>query len=255
MTLKEKLEIIDRWLIARRRIIAGADHMRIIDNGKYELMEPIGDVKGPREIFNIRLEGLSDDDLRNAVNEIKGHGLHAEWPNICSDKVCMAIHGKIPYHTFAENVAGIMTRQDMPDYPEAPAGITIKHVSTKDEFATWCGFFKDDPHGWIFYANGHMHFVEGGKLVCFIAYGEDNPAAAAAIIDDEGAGALEYFKMTPEYRQKEIALAICRHSIRHAFKNGMRFVVGYRYYDWELDSQDGYSLYDELKFPDLYREK
>jgi len=252
MTLTERLEIIDRWLIARRRIIANADHMRIIDNGRYERIEPIGNIKGPQEIFNIRLEGLSNDDLHNTIKEIKDFGLHAEWPNICSDEVCIAIHGKTPYCTFAANNAGIMMPSDMPNYLENPSNVLVKRVGSKADFAIWCGFHKDYEHDWNFYPDGHWHLIEEGKLICFIAYIDNAPVAVSAIINDEGAGALEYFKMSPTYRRKEIALAICSHSIKYAFENKMKFVVGYRYYDWELDLEDGDSLYDELKFPKLY---
>jgi len=255
MTQKEKLEAIDSWLITRRRIIAGADHMRIVDNGKYERMEPIGDVKGPQEIFNIRLENLPDDELYSTIEEIKSCGLHAEWPNICSDRVCLAVHGKTPYYTFDGKEAGIMLREDMPNYPKNSIDITIKRVVTQDEFAVWCDFHKDDPndpHKWIFYADGHMHFVKEGKLVCFVAYVDGKPAAVSALINDKGAGALEYFKTSPEYRKKEILLPFYKHAIKYAFENGMRFVIGYRYMDWDVDTSNGYSLYDELGFPNLY---
>jgi len=251
MTLNEKLRIIDRWLICRRRIIAGADHMRIVDNGKYERMEPIGDVKGPQEIFNIRLEDLLDDKLHSTIEEIKSYGLHAEWPNICSDKVCLAIHGKTPYYTFQGNEAGIMLRRDLPNYPEIPTDIDIKRVVTQDEFAVWCDFHSDDPndpHKWIFYADRHMHLAEEGKLICFVAYVDGKPVAVSALINDEGAGVLEYFKVLPEYSKKEVLLPFYQHTIKYAFENGMRFVIGYRYMDWDVDTSNGYSLYDELGF-------
>jgi len=255
VTLSEKLGIIDRWLICRRRIIAGADHMRIVDNGKYELMEPIGDVKGPREIFNIRLENLSGADLHSTIEEIRSYSVHAEWPNICSDRVCLAVHGKVPYYTFKGNEVGIMLRGNMLNYSESPADVTIKRVVTKNEFAEWCDFHKDDPddpHKWIFYADGHVHFVEEGKLVCFVAYVDGKPAAVSALINDDGAGALEYFKASLEHRRKEILLPLYLHTIKHAFENGMRFVIGYRYMDWDVDTSNGYSLYNELGFPNLY---
>ncbi|MCL2240366.1 MAG: hypothetical protein FWC07_10485 [Defluviitaleaceae bacterium] len=71
-------------------------------------------------------------------------------------------------------------------------------------------------------------------------------------INDEGAGALEYFKTSPEYCKKGILLPFYQHAIKYAFENGMRFVIGYRYMDWDIDTSNGYSLYDELGFPRLY---
>ncbi|MDR0474075.1 MAG: hypothetical protein LBH43_10445, partial [Treponema sp.] len=73
MTLKEKLLIIDEWLILRRRVYGIQGHFNNIDNGRYEIMSPIGDAKGICEIFNIRLEDLSNDELEKTINEIKNY--------------------------------------------------------------------------------------------------------------------------------------------------------------------------------------
>jgi len=70
-------------------------------------------------------------------------------------------------------------------------------------------------------------------------------------INDDGVGALEYFKTSPDYRKKDILLPFYQHIIKYAFENEIMYVIGYRI-DWELKPSSGYSLYNELGFPHLY---
>ncbi|MDR0456893.1 MAG: hypothetical protein LBH20_09470, partial [Treponema sp.] len=149
MTLKEKLLIIDEWLILRRRVYGIPGHFSNVDKGRYEIMSPIGDAKGLREIFNIRLEDLPHDELEKTIKEIKKYAsddLHIEWPFACSDRLHLAIRGKVPVHPEMDGlVFGIMKPDQMPCYPENT--IEIKKAETQKEFALWCNI---NPRGiWV----------------------------------------------------------------------------------------------------------
>ena len=166
MKLDDKLQIIDRWLTYRRRVYAVPGHFAVSDNGIYEIMTPIGDAKGIPEVFNIRLEGLCDNELQKTVDMIKHSypdgDFHIQWPYGCSDRVHIAIRGEVPKYPMDDFVFGIMKPEDMPSYPPLPDYIEIKKVANKEDFGVWC-----DPvfqEFWFFDINKHYHLVEEGKI-------------------------------------------------------------------------------------------
>jgi hypothetical protein len=245
MTLKEKLLIIDEWLILRRRVYGIPGHFNNVDKGRYEIMSPIGDAKGLHEIFNIRLEDLPHDELEKTIKEIKNYAsdnLHIEWPFACSDRLHLAIRGKVPVHPEMDGlVFGIMKPDQMPCYPENT--IEIKKVETQKEFALWCNINPRDI--WVYDENKHFHLVEEGKMNCFIAFVEGKHAAVSLILNYNGVTALDYSFVLPEYKQKEIEAALNQYSIKSAFEMGSSFVIGYAHPAWHPDS---YEMFKKLGF-------
>lgn len=245
MTYKEKMAIIHKWLILRRRIIAGGEHVDIVDNGIYERMMPTGVAKGPAEIFNIRLEHLSDDDLHNTIEEIRSFGVYAEF-GAYDDRVTMALYGKIPAPK-DDVEKGVMTWDDLPCYPDTLENIVIKQITDCDDsFIDWCKFLDDCEHNWIFYPAYHFHLIEKGKLFSFLAYVDNKPVARAAIIVGEETAALDFIFTLPEYRWKGIDTALCQHALKYAFEEiGVNHVASYGF-KWD---DYAYALFTELGFP------
>jgi len=248
MDLNEKLAIIDRWLIFRRRVYAVDGHFSIIDNGKYEIMTPIGNAKGIPEIFNIRLEDLSDSDLQRTVQEIKSNypdgDFHIQWPYGCSDRVHIAINGEIPTHPMKDIVFGIMKPEDMPCYPAAPNHIEIRKVVSKEDFALWCApSFQDF---WFFDQHKHFHLIKEDKIICFIAFIDGKHIATSMVTNNDGEAALDRITILPEYRHEGIDTSLCQHSIKYAFDIGVGCIVGYGFPELYPDE---YRLFQELNFP------
>lgn len=53
--------------------------MEYIDNGYYSIIRPKSGEEGGTSLFNIRLEHLSDGELKQQVDEIKELNLHTWW--------------------------------------------------------------------------------------------------------------------------------------------------------------------------------
>ena len=219
--------------------------MNIVDNGIYERMMPTDVVKGPVEIFNVRLEHLFDDELINAIEEMRSHGVYCQLGEY-SDRVGMALHGKISAPQDNDEM-GVMTRDDMPCYPDASKGVVVRQITANDDsFAAWCKFGENCEHHWIFYPQYHFHLVEEGKLFCFLAYVDDRPVARAAIIVGDGTAALDFIDILPGYHGKGIDSALCQYAIKYAFD-----VIGVNHlasYGFKAEGYR-YPLFKELGFP------
>jgi len=252
MTLREKLKIIDNWLIFRRRTYAVPGHFDIFDNGKYEVMTPIDDAKGYREVFNIRLENLSDDELQQTVKEIRGitgHDsedfVHIEWPFACSERIHLAIRGEIPMHPMMDElVFGIMMPEDAPACPEITR-LTLKRVATREDFAIWCRVLYNDEMIWVYDEEKHFHLVESGEMICLLAFVGEKLVATPCILNEKGAAAFEHGEVLAKYQNSEVLIAIYQHAIRQAFEAGVNFVIGYTHPKFAPDS---YAVFKKLGF-------
>ena len=244
MTLKEKLTIIDEWLIFRRRLIADTKLMNLVDNGIYEHMFPAEGSNGPSEFFNIRLENLSDDELHKTIKAIKALDIHTEWPMACSERVNMAVYGEIPVYPLKEFALGIMMPEDMPCYSDTTHDLIIRRVTTKSDFALWCDINRFDFGS--FEADGHFHIVEEGKFNCFLGFVGDKHVAISAIVNDKGAAALDFVHVLPEYRKRGFATALSQYSIKWAFEHRVKFLVGWGHPTFSPGSS---RLFNKLRFP------
>ena len=99
---------------------------------------------------------------------------------------------------------------------------------------------------WSFTCQHHFYLVKEGKLNCFLAYTNDKLIACSELLNDNGAAALQYCYVTPEYRKKGIAAALCQHTIRYAFETRVKFVVSYSF---PAGSPGHHPLFMKLGFP------
>ncbi|MCL2007928.1 MAG: GNAT family N-acetyltransferase [Treponema sp.] len=244
MTLKEKLTIIDEWLIFRRRLIADTKLMNLVDNGIYEYMFPVEGSNGPSEIFNIRLENLDDVELYKTIKTIKDLDIHTEWPMACSERVSMAIYGEILFYPLKEFALGIMMAKDMLCYSNTTQDLIIRQVTTKKDFTLWCDINRFDYGS--FNADSHYHIVEESKFNCFLGLVSDKHVAISAVVNDNGAAALDFVHVLPEYRERGYATALSQYSIKWAFENKAKFLVGWGHPTFSPGSS---RLFKKLKFP------
>jgi len=246
MTFKEKSFVIDNWLNFMRRTYAGKGHYQIEDNGIYESMVPIGDAKGVPELYNLRLEDMSDDDLHSAIQEIKSKSseYHICPTGMLSARVEMAYYGRNLVHPNEDEIYGIMMPEDMPQYLETPKNLTIKEVNTDDDFTLWCELEPDAF--WKFTCQHHYHLIKEEKMVCFLVYMNDQLVASSEFLNDNGAAAMQYCYVLPDYRRKGIATALCQHTMKHAFHIGAKFVVSFSF---PAGAPGHHPLFMKLGFP------
>lgn len=228
MEHKEIEQYIDTGADFYLRVIGDASHMEVVDNGIYEIMHSRGEVNNLRVVYNIRLDHLSDEEIVNAIEEIRNLKVHTWWPPL-SERVLDIMHGKgkRPSSTFDDTeLYGVMRTEDMPRYPRTPDSIKVRRVRSFQEFETWCDLDNRIEHGGNVHIHpqNHRHLLANGRLRCYLGYVDDIPVTTAAILDNEGVASLEFTVSLPEHRRKGFAKAVCQFALRDAFKSGIEVV-------------------------------
>ena len=212
------------------QVIGDAKHMEVHDNGRYTWIHPRNGHRGANSVFNIRLDPLSDEDLKHTVDEIKALKRHTWW-NHYSDRVNNVIfpEGR-PFPTENDwEVYAIMFPDEKPAYRRGTAN--IQPVASLAEFKTWADVINRIEGNEIFHWIHHYPLCTAGRMRCSVAYDQGDPAAIAAMLRNGDAYSLEFVATLPAYRRKGFAAALCQASIDEAFRDGARFVTFRAYRD------------------------
>lgn len=225
---REIKHYIDKGADFYLRMLADAEHMEIVDNGIYEIMRSRGDVNHLCVVYNIRLEHLSDEEIIEAVKEIRELKVHTWWP-ARSERVLDIMDGKDrgPEGPFGDaELYGIMVAEEVPKYPKTPNSIKIQRVHSQEEFQVWCDLDNDVEHGGHIHMHtqNHYHLITNGKLRCYLGYVDSIPVTTAAILNNVGTASLEFTATLPEHRQNGFARAVCQYALKDAFKAGVEVV-------------------------------
>lgn len=228
MESKEIMHYVDAGADFYLRMIADADHMEILDNGIYEMMRSRGGVNDLCVVYNIRLDHLSDEGIKQAMQEIKDLNVHTWWPSF-SERVLDVIYGKDrkPESIFSdEELYGIMLSEEMSNYPVHPDSIMISRVRSQEEFQVWCDLDNLVEHGGNIHMHpqNHYHLINNGKLRCYLGYVDNKPVTTSAILNNVGVASLEFTVTLPEYRQKGYAKAVCQFALNDAFRDGIKTI-------------------------------
>ena len=230
MTEKEILKRIDHGARNYIRLFGTAEHMEMVDKTFYSYIQPKADVHGISFVYDLRLDGLGEEERDEAVREIKA--LHMPvWVDLtASDKVFQAFFGGERVHgqtQFEENdeVYLAMLPEEKPEY-QATSGEIIR-VRSAEEFAAWAEIANNVLAGGYpdIHPVYHYPLCEKGRMKCYTACYEGEPAATAAILDDNGTASLEFVAVLPEMRGKGLAKAICRKAVEDAFAEGAKIVT------------------------------
>ena len=224
----EALSYIDMGADFYLRVMGDAEHMELRDNGLYETMQSRGDINNLASVYNMRLEGLSSDALVDVIDEIRELRMHTWWPLSASDRVLLAIHGKIPAYTPDDfEIYGIMPPGELPEYAATPAHVKIERVETLGNFAVWCDLDNNTEHHGtvIFHAQNHMHLIESGKLTAFLGLVDGVHVATCGILNNNGIASLEFVSTLPDFRKRDLAAALCQNALRYTFSRGTKVVT------------------------------
>lgn len=217
MTSQEVIRYINRGANYYVSLFGRAEHMEIVQRDRYSLVRPRGDVFGIRFVYNVRLQGLSQEQKEELVAEIKALGLPVWWD---LEYPIQAAEPDPEGESYLAMLAG-----ERPDWPDHPA---VTEVKTQEEFAQWAGVVnqvlsggKEDIH-----PQYHYPLCRDGLLRCYTL---GDPAgrvlsAAAAAVDREAAS-LEFVATVPEHRRQGMARALCCRAVKDAFAHGAEIVT------------------------------
>lgn len=213
------------------RLLGDAEHMEYIDNGYYSIIRPKSDQEGGTSLFNIRLEHLFDEELKEKINEIKELNIHTWWGLGLSERMLNAIFGEnrpepVPEPNDEEaNMA--MLSKDKPQYDEIAMPISVKRVDNAEDFKLWANISNTVLHdGYpIIHPINHYHLCQNGVMPCYIAYYNGTAASVCSIINNKDISSLEFVATIDEFRRIGLARAVCITAIDDAVKNGSKIIT------------------------------
>jgi GNAT superfamily N-acetyltransferase len=213
------------------RLLGDAEHMEYSDNGYYSIIRPKNGQDGGTSLFNIRLKHLSDEELKEKINEIKKLNLHTWWGFGLSERMLNAIFGEnrpepVPEPNDEEGCMALLPK-DKPLYEEITLPITVKKVDNAEDFKLWANISNKILHGGypIMHPENHYHLSQSGVMPCYIAYYNGAVASVSSIVNNKDISSLEFVATTEEYRRKGLARAVCITAIDEAFKNGSKIIT------------------------------
>lgn len=231
----EKIEIykhIDGGANYYLKLLGDAKHMEYTDNGYYSIIKPKNGEDGGISLFNLRLEHLSDPELNEKINEIKGLNLHTWWGFGLAERMLNAIFGEnrpmaVPEPNDEEEGYMAMLPEEKPLYKEFATNITVKKVDNPEDFKLWSDISNEILHGGykLMHPENHYHLSKCGTMDCYIAYYNGEASAVCSIINNKDISSLEFVATLEKYGRKGLAKAVCITAINEAFKNGSKIIT------------------------------
>ena len=230
-----------------------AVHMESTDNGIYRTIRPKENEQGVKFLYDLRLDHLSDDEAQIKIAEIKSSGLPVWWP-LHSEKIRDWLHGKdyvAKPPSEGDEFYMALFRESLHFLPESqPTDVKndaeIKRIETAADFKIWADMANlifAEGYGDIHPVN-HYHWCEKGKLIPYIAYQNDVPAAIAAILNNNGVASLEFVATLEEYRRKGLARAVCITAVCDVFTDGAKIITTRAFHPASLLYQSlGFKIY------------
>lgn len=230
MNRNEIIDAIDRGANYYVELFGRAEHMEIVHREHYSFVRPKGEIFGIRFVYDVRLDGLPQEQQRELIAEIKALQMPV-WLNLgCSDEVVLLYSGKEkkdpPVEPSPDGESYMaMLPDEKPDYPPQTGVI---EVLTQEEFSQWAGLVnavlsggKADIHP-IY----HYPLCREGLLRCYMVRNEAGRAiSAVAGAVDKGAVSLEFVATLPEHRRQGLAQSVCRRVVDSAFDRGAAIVT------------------------------
>lgn len=230
MTHEEIIKHIDDGANYYVSLFGEASHMERIDREFYSYVKPKDGEQGIYLIYNIRLNALSEEQIKMCADEINSMNMPFWLDITLSGEAVCAFTGENPAHKKREpkeddEVYMAMLPEEKPEYQKNARKIIT--VNTAEEFAVWAKTANDIFSGGRTDIHPVNHFVwcEKKGVKCYILYHEGAPVSIAAIMDNNGADSLEFVGTVPEMRGKGFAKAVCEKAVSSAFDGGASIIT------------------------------
>jgi predicted GNAT family acetyltransferase len=191
---------------------------------RYTIIRPKDGEKGSTTLYDINLDGLSGQEAKALINEIKAMRIHVWWDICFPQEVKQWIFGLRPApapEPNGEESYMAMLREEKPIYPLRNERITVKRVRNAQEFALWAdltnGFFRE---GMLIHPEYHYHLCEQENMACYIGYLDGQAAGVCCMMKKDDLAALYLVATAPEHRHQGVATAVCTGAIDNAEREG-----------------------------------
>jgi GNAT superfamily N-acetyltransferase len=207
-------------------LLGDGAHMQKVKYQRYTIIRPQNGETGTAALYDIRLDGLKEQDAKALIDEIKAMKIHVWWDICFPQEVKQWIFGIRPAPAPEPNEEEshmAMLREEKPAYPPNNERITVKRVGNAQEFANWAdltnGFFQD---GLLMHPVYQYHLCKQGDMACYIGFLDGRAAGVCCMMKKDDLAALYLVTTAKEHRHMGIATAVCSVAIDDAEREGAR---------------------------------
>lgn len=213
-------------------ILGKSEHMETAQLPHYTIIRPIKGQHGGTSIYNIQIDQLPESEALRVVQEIQDHKEHTFWGMYPSERLLQyfgeGAHRPEPLSEPNEDEAGMaLLVADMPDYPDIAEGISIKKVSSAEDFKLWALLNNFVIHqGYpIIHPEFHYPVCQEGILACFNIYDQGILAGVSSLMNHNGIFSLEFVAVSSAFRRRGVATAAIIAAAQDAAAQGAELIT------------------------------
>jgi len=208
--------------------LAEPSHMEHYDDGMCAWINPKEGANGASVVYKAYFGDKPDEEIRQIVSSYRKKGMPNEWflTPLSTPKHIRGLLTEIDIKVSGDSFGMALPpeKMDIAHWEKIESRVTVRQVNSKDEFFTWANLVNDVLFNYQILDPEHYYSLfRKGRIICFLGY-DDEPAAASAILNDNGNATLEFIATKPEHRRKGMGTAVCRAAIKQMLENGAKCI-------------------------------
>jgi DNA-binding transcriptional MerR regulator/predicted GNAT family acetyltransferase len=205
-------------------LLGDGAHMQKVKLPRYTLIRPKDGETGSATLYNIRLDGLSEQEAKTLIDEIKAMNIHVWWDICFPQEIKRWIFGIKPAPAPEPNEEEsymAMLKEEKPDYPPRDERITVIRVKSAQEFSHWAELTNElFQEGMLVHPVYQYHLCAQGNMACYIGFIDGQAAGVCCMMKRGDLAALYLVATAKEHRHKGVAKAVCTKAIDDAEHEG-----------------------------------
>lgn len=202
-------------------------HMEKTRHERFTVLRPVNGERGT--VYDIRLDGLSMEQIAALIDEIKALNLHVWWDICCPNEVKELIFGKRqppgPEPNSSESYMALRA-ENLPAYSGIDPSIDVRCVESAEEFALWANKVNEYfAEGTLAHPEHSYPLARRGAWRCYIGYVGDTPAGVCCMMRDGDLAWLHYVATDPSLRRRGVAKTVCSRAITDAIQDGAPMIT------------------------------
>lgn len=212
--------------------LADAPHMEKHSDGICFWIQPKDGMEGPAAVYRADFTGRSKEEIQDILQAYRSGGIPEYWcpmplSPVMNLQEILVTYGLAEPRTEASLGMALFPREYAPARKGAEASaVHIRRVTSPEDFRVWTGIVNPVLHGCeLLDPQLYYPLCESGKMVCFLGFYGNVPAAASAAMRRDESGTLEFIATLPDYRKRGLGAAVCRAAIEHLIEGGVSIIT------------------------------
>lgn len=212
--------------------LADAPHMEKHSDGICFWIQPKDGIEGPAAVYRADFTGKSKEEVLGILQAYRSGGIPKYWcpmplSPVMNLQEMLVTYGLAEPRTEASLGMALFPQEYEPAPKDAGASaVHVRRVTSPEDFRLWTGIVNPVLHECeLIDPQLYYPLCESGKMVCFLGFYGNVPAAASATMRRDGNGTLEFIATLPDYRKRGLGSAVCRATIEQLIGDGVSIIT------------------------------